>query len=78
MGRAIEALAELAEIVWGAVGESMIGLRPHILGGIELRCVGREVVDSEPRMVGQKRADFAPPMDWPPIPAWRPRCWRAG
>jgi hypothetical protein len=51
-GRAIEAFAELAEIVWCAVGEIIVGLRPHVLGGIELRCVRGEVVDSEPRMGG--------------------------
>jgi hypothetical protein len=27
------------------------------------------VVDMEPRMIGQERADFAPAMDRPPIPA---------
>ena len=61
-------MAELAEIVGGAVSERMVSLRPHILGGIELRCVRREVVDIEPRMVGQERADVATSMDRAAIP----------
>lgn len=66
--RAVQALAQLAEIVGRAVGEFMVGLSPHVLGGIEFRGVRREEVDIEPRMIGEERADFVPAMDRPPIP----------
>src|SRR5262245_61728690 len=66
--RSIQAVAQVAEIGRGAVGEFPVGLRPHAFGGIELRDVRGEVVTIEPRMVGLERAVFAPPMDRPAIP----------
>jgi hypothetical protein len=66
--RAIQAMAEFAEIIGGTIGEFMARLGPHVLGWIELRGVRREVVDVEPRMVGQERTDFATSMDRAAIP----------
>jgi hypothetical protein len=46
----------------------MIGLRPHVLGGIEFRRVRRKVVHPDPKMRHQERSDLAPAMDWAAIP----------
>ena len=49
-----EASAKFAEIIRRAVRKIVIGLRPHVLGRIEFRRVGGEVVHFEPRVRGEK------------------------
>jgi hypothetical protein len=61
-------MAEFAEIVGRTIGKFMVGLSPHVLGRVELRGVGGEVMDVESGMVHEKGADFPPPVDWPAIP----------
>ncbi len=61
-------MAEVAEVIGSAIGECMVRLGPHVLGRIELRGVSREVMDVEPGMVGEERADFAASMDRAAVP----------
>jgi hypothetical protein len=46
----------------------MVRLSPDVLGRIEFRRVRREVMDIEPRMIGQERADLTSAMDRAAIP----------
>jgi hypothetical protein len=46
----------------------MVGPGPHVLGGIEFRRMGGEVVHMESRMRDEEVPDLPPPMDQPTIP----------
>lgn len=61
-------MAELGEIVRGAVGEGSISLSPDELGGVELGRVRREVVDVQPGMAREEGGDITAAVDRTTVP----------
>src|SRR5262250_2578145 len=61
-------MTKVSEIIRSSVGEFMVGLSPHVLGGVEFRRIGGEVVRVESRMREEEVPDLPPPMDRPTIP----------
>lgn len=48
--RGVQSPVEGIQIVGATVGQASLGIRPHCFVGIQLRCVGREELEVEPRI----------------------------
>src|SRR5262249_17275201 len=59
---------KLAWIIRCSVGEFMVGLSPHVLGGGEFRRIGGEVVRVDSRMINEEVPDLPPSTNRPAIP----------
>jgi len=66
--RGAHVTSEDAEVVGTTVGQSGLGQLPDMLVWIELRSVGREVFDAQPREPSKQVPDEGPSMDLDAVP----------
>ena len=55
--RGVESAVEGVQIVGPSIGQAGLGVRPHAFVGIQLRGVGREKLEMEPREAAEQRSD---------------------
>jgi hypothetical protein len=60
--------SELGKIVGGPIGQSLVCPVPDVLGRIELRGIGREVMDVHSGVAGERGRDFAAAVNASAIP----------
>ena len=66
--RGAKSVAELDQIVRGAIGEGAVGLAPDVLGGVEFGRIGGEEVHVQPGMARAEALDVAAPVDGATVP----------
>ena len=72
-GSRMEHSVQMNHIGWSAVGQAAVRLVPDVLGRIEFRGVGWEVLRVDPRMLLQETADFFAAVDGALIPEQKHR-----